>query len=128
MNIFWQKAVAASMDAQTLLEGGRYDGAANRAYYAMFNGVRAFLNEHAALDVLDIRRHSAVLRLFSLHAVKSGLVDRELSRAINEGFELRAVADYADEVVTAVEAAEAVGLMSRLLVALEPFIADSRPS
>ena len=47
VNVFWAKAVAASQAARLLYEHGYPDGAANRAYYAMFHAARVAL---ASLD------------------------------------------------------------------------------
>jgi uncharacterized protein (UPF0332 family) len=65
---------------------------------------------------------TAVLKLFALHVVRPGLVDRRLGKAVNEAFEVRAIADYDTVSVSADEAGELVALMSQLLAALEPLL------
>lgn len=115
MNPYWSKAVQARQDAHALMQAGSPDGAANRAYYAMFNAARAALDVRTNLKVEDIRRHSAVLQLFSLHVVKPGLVSAKLSANINEAFQGRAVADYARASVPAEDAQELVTLMDQML-------------
>jgi uncharacterized protein (UPF0332 family) len=100
------------------MDAGFYDGAANRAYYAMFNAARAALEARTDLKVADIRRHSAVLELFSLHLVKPGLVPSKLSGDINEAFQVRAIADYATASVPSEDARELIKLMDEMLDAV----------
>lgn len=108
----------AREDAHVLMRAGSHDGAANRAYYAMFNAARAALEARTDLKVEDIRRHSAVLQLFSLHVVKPGLVSAKLSADINEAFQARAIADYATTSVPAGDAHELIQLMEEMLEAV----------
>ena len=122
MSPFWDKAREMGEEARVLLRSGHFNGAANRAYYAMFNAARAVLEARTELDVIDVRRHSAVLKLFSQHIVKTGLVDRELNAAVNEAFEVRAIADYDRTSVSEKQAMEMVALMERMIAALTPLI------
>ena len=88
----------------------------------MFNTVRAGLEATTDLEVTEIRRHTAVLQLFSLHLVKAGRVSATLSGDLNRAFEGRAIADY-DRAFTSAEDSEALlGLMDRLLAELTPVI------
>jgi uncharacterized protein (UPF0332 family) len=119
---FWDKAREMGEEARVLLRSGHFNGAANRAYYAMFNAARAVLEARTELDVIDVRRHSAALKLFSQHIVKTGLVDRELNAAVNEAFEVRAIADYDRTSVSEKQAMEMVALMERMIAALTPLI------
>ena len=118
MSAYWDKAVEAAAAARLLLRAGSYDGAANRAYYAMFNAARASLEARTDLKLQDVRRHSAVLQLFSLHVVKPGLVPAKLSGDLNEVFQARAVADYAAISVPAEDAQELIELMDQMLAAV----------
>lgn len=118
MSAYWVKAVDAANAARLLLEAGSHDGAVNRAYYAMFNAARAALEARSELKVEDVRRHSALLQLFSLHLIKTGLVPRELGADLYEAFQTRAVADYAAVSVPAEDAKDVLGLMDRMLDAV----------
>jgi uncharacterized protein (UPF0332 family) len=51
------KAVRACESARVLLGLGDVDGAANRAYYAMFDAARAALIASAALVEPDMEKH-----------------------------------------------------------------------
>ncbi|HEX2257587.1 MAG TPA: HEPN domain-containing protein [Afifellaceae bacterium] len=100
------------------MQAGSPDGAANRAYYAMFNAARAALSARSELKLEDIRRHSAVLKLFSLHVVKPGLLPAKLRADINEVFQARAIADYATASVSTQDARELLDLMDEMLEAV----------
>jgi uncharacterized protein (UPF0332 family) len=118
--------VDAANAARLLLRAGSYDGAANRAYYAMFNAARAALEARTELKVQDVRRHSAILQLFSLHVIRPGLVPAKLSADLNEVFQVRAVADYADVSVPAEDAGELIELMDEMLNAVGSLLGDKR--
>jgi uncharacterized protein (UPF0332 family) len=91
------KAERALASAKALLEIGDDDGAANRAYYAMFDAARAALMEtQAIVETETIRTHSGLITAFSLHLVKTGKVPMEFGRAINKVEEIRLAADYKD--------------------------------
>jgi uncharacterized protein (UPF0332 family) len=94
------KASVAVASSELLLKSGDFDGACNRAYYAMFDAARAVLLVTGAVDDLyTIKTHNGLISAFSLHLVKTGLVSIELGKAINKVEDLRLLADYkGDEV------------------------------
>jgi uncharacterized protein (UPF0332 family) len=118
MSAYWDKALDMAEEARLLLARGHFNGASNRAYYAMFNAARAALAGRADVDVADVRRHTAVLKLFSLHVIRAGLVDPELGAGIHEAFEVRAIADYDEAYISERQASEMVTLMEQLLAAV----------
>ena len=90
-----------------LLESGRLDIAASRAYYAAFYAAKALLL-HAGIDR---GKHSGVIAAIQQEFVKSGVLPAEAGAAIRRLFRLRSVGDYGSpEHVTADEAREAVEL------------------
>jgi uncharacterized protein (UPF0332 family) len=69
------KAIQASASAQLLLNAGDFDGACNRAYYAMFDAARAaLLASGAKVEPGIAKTHSGLISAFSLHLVKTGRV------------------------------------------------------
>lgn len=128
MNPFWKKATDAAASAKLLLDAGHADGAANRAYYAMFNAARAFLDLNTDVEVIDVRRHSAVLKLFAARAVKPGLIEPRLHSAMHEAFEVRAVADYSGTNVNEGHVRDLIELMKEFLAAIEPDVAGKGPT
>jgi uncharacterized protein (UPF0332 family) len=96
----FHKASVAVASSELLLKSGDFDGACNRAYYAMFDAARAVLLVTGAVgDLSTIKTHNGLISAFSLHLVKTGLVSIELGKAINKVEDLRLLADYkGDEV------------------------------
>jgi uncharacterized protein (UPF0332 family) len=103
------KAEMACSSARALLDLGNLDGAANRAYYAMFDAARAALLASGAPVEPDIgRTHSGLIRAFGSLLVKNGPVSKEVGRLLNRAHEVRLVADYNGESVEPADAQEMV--------------------
>lgn len=99
------KASKAAASARLLLDSGDADGACNRAYYAMFDAARAALIwSVAAVEPTVAKTHGGLIAAFSLHLVKTGRLPVELGKALNRAAEIRLVADYSGEEVTAEKA------------------------
>jgi uncharacterized protein (UPF0332 family) len=111
----WGKATQAAEDARLLIRRGSPDSAISRAYYAVFTAARVLLVEREGYTEADIRRHSAVLRLFSEHFVKTGLLDREIGRRFQKLSQARASADYDPQVTSEDDARQALDFMERFL-------------
>jgi uncharacterized protein (UPF0332 family) len=95
------KASRAAASARLLLDAGDVDGACNRAYYAMFDAARAALIRSGAPVVPEVATHGGLISAFSLHLVKTGRVPTELGKALNRAAEIRLIADYTGDEVTA---------------------------
>ena len=98
-------------DAELLLANGRFRGAANRAYYAIFYAA------HAALEQIGVPRpgtHSGLANRFGYHYVRSGVAEGRFGQQISAAYRLRIASDYrvgaditADRVSESVENARA---------------------
>ena len=85
-----EKAHEAYEDIEILMASKRWNGAANRLYYAVFHAVNAlFIN-----DGLEAGRHKSSHSLFSLHYVKTGLLPVDYGRLYNNLQRLREKSDY----------------------------------
>ena len=103
------KATRAIASAKLLLDADDVDGACNRAYYAMFDAARAALIlSGAPVDPTVIKSHSGLISAFSLHLVKTGHVTTDLGKALNKVAQIRLIADYTGDEVTAERAGWAV--------------------
>ena len=103
------KASTACSSARALLDLGDVDGAANRAYYAMFDAARAALLASGAPVEPDIgRTHSGLIGAFGNHLVKNGPISKEVGRLLNRAHEIRLVADYNGNSVESDDAREMV--------------------
>lgn len=90
------KAARAAESAKALLDLGDTDGACSRAYYAMFDAARAALATRGHAPEAT-KTHSAVHSAFALTFVKTGLVPKEIGRALGQVQDIRLLADYAAE-------------------------------
>lgn len=103
------KADTACSSARALLDLGDVDGAANRAYYAMFDAARAALLASGAPVEPDIgRTHSGLIGAFGNFLVKNGPVPKDMGRLLNRAHEIRQAADYNGDSVEAADAKEMV--------------------
>lgn len=66
--------------------------AVNRAYYAVFYAMRAFL----AMVNKDSSKHSGVISLFNQHFIKTGVVSKISFESIQSLMDLRHEGDYQD--------------------------------
>jgi uncharacterized protein (UPF0332 family) len=88
---------------------GDVDGAANRAYYAMFDAARAALiASNAPVSVEVSRTHSGLIAAFGNHLVKTGPLTKEIGRLFNRAHEIRLIADYNGPSVTFGDASQLV--------------------
>jgi uncharacterized protein (UPF0332 family) len=78
--------------AKVAVESGSYKSAANRSYYAVFHAMRAVL----ALNGIDMKHHSGIISEFRRLYIKTGVFDIDMSRIINELFDVRTMSDYDD--------------------------------
>jgi uncharacterized protein (UPF0332 family) len=91
-------------DGLVLLKEGSCNGAIGRFYYAAFHAARALL----ATKGLDPPRHTGVIKLFSQHFVKPGLVFPETAKVLSRSFERRLDSEYEDYVEFSKKEAEQV--------------------
>ena len=97
----FEKAHIALKSALLLLQSKDYDGACNRAYYAMFDAARgALLATNEVKDLSVIKTHTGLISQFSLHLVKTGKVSIEHGKALNKVEDLRLIADYTDNAIS----------------------------
>ena len=100
------KAAHTLRQAEALLAIDEWDGAVNRAYYAMFYAALAMLARHG---VGGARRHAGVLVQVDRELVGLGHLPREQATDLHEAFRMRQRADYAEvEAVDADRARELV--------------------
>jgi uncharacterized protein (UPF0332 family) len=114
------KAERAVASAKLLLDAGDVDGACNRAYYAMFDAARAaLLWSGAPADVAATKTHSGLISAFSLHIIKTGRLPVSLGKALNRAAEIRLIADYTGDEVSADKAQWVIEQATALLDAVQ---------
>ncbi len=93
------KAVDTIEGAELLLDHGKTDLAAGRAYYALFYIAEALLNEKG----LQFNTHGDVIGAYGKEFSKTKLLDQKFHRWLRTGFDTRLISDY--HVDTNIEAA-----------------------
>jgi uncharacterized protein (UPF0332 family) len=116
------RAYGALQDARILFQSGRAPGAANRAYYAMFYAARAVLAQIAGVPPSGVKTHRGLRRLFELHVVSAGLMDRAMARNFNEVQGTRIAADYGEDPVGLLEAEAALADAEAFVAACERIV------
>ncbi len=94
------KADRALASARTLQRTEDAEGAASRAYYAMFHAAVALCHESG----LVFGKHAAVHAAFGKHFARTGELDVKYHRWLLDAFDRRGLADYSvDELIPAQE-------------------------
>ncbi|MEJ1158243.1 HEPN domain-containing protein [Prosthecomicrobium sp. N25] len=94
IRVLLDKAGQSLRSAEHLMEAALLEGAANRAYFAMFHAARASLLSLDPAGAGRVRKHRSVIAGFGLLVVRPGLVGVHLGRWLNAAEELRTEADY----------------------------------
>jgi uncharacterized protein (UPF0332 family) len=76
--------------AKLLLEKAHYRASISRSYYSMYYATQALL----VSQNIDTSTHKGLIRLFSLHFVKTGKLSPEWSNILKEAYDLRQLSDY----------------------------------
>jgi len=84
------KAIDTIEGAELLLEHGKVDIAAGRAYYALFYIAEALLNEKG----LQLSAHGDVIGAYGKEYAKTKLLDPKFHRWLIKGFDTRLIGDY----------------------------------
>ena len=87
-----EKSVMALDDAAFLTEGGRYNLAANRLYYALYYAASALLLSKG----ISAKRHSGLITQVHLNFVKTGILSLDEGGLFKVMFDLRHEGDYED--------------------------------
>jgi uncharacterized protein (UPF0332 family) len=117
------RARRSSASAALLLDAGDATGACNRAYYAMFDAVRAaLLVAVPAIQSESIKTHSGLISSFSLHLIKPELIAVEFGKSLARIDHIRRIADYSDEEVDPQTSASAVEQAKRFVEAISVYL------
>jgi uncharacterized protein (UPF0332 family) len=105
---YLEKAERALGGAELLLQAGEIEGACNRAYYAMYDAAHAALLAVSAVDFKTTKTHRGLIAAFGHQLIQTNLLPRALGRSLNEVEQVRLLADYTGDDVTAATALWAV--------------------
>ena len=76
--------------ASLLVERQHYRTSISRSYYSMYYAAQALLLSQN----IDTSTHKGLIRLFSLHFVKTGQFSPEWSNTLKTAYDLRQLSDY----------------------------------
>lgn len=108
--------------AHDLIDLGRFRGAVNRAYYAVYHLATAVL---LTLDV-ERSKHSGVQSAFGQYLVKPGLIEPEYGRILTSARKARETSDYADRIQLDEEMVkEIVSNCDRFVTRMETYLRDA---
>jgi uncharacterized protein (UPF0332 family) len=117
MNEYTRKLMDKAIDtiegAEILLDHGKTDLAAGRAYYALFYIAEALLNEKG----LQFSKHGDVIGAYGKEFSKTKLLDPKFHRWLRMGFDTRLIGDY--QVDTHIEAASIADMINQAREFLE---------
>lgn len=120
MKEYSRKLLAKSLDAIEAAEGllnmGKNEIAAGRAYYAMFYIAEALLAEKD----LQFNQHGQVIGAYGLHFAKTRELDPKFHRWLADAFDTRIVGDY--DVDTGISA----GLVAEMVNQARDFLAAAQ--
>jgi uncharacterized protein (UPF0332 family) len=90
------RAQTALRTAEHLLDYGDPVAAGSRAYYAVFDAMRAVLQDRG-IDFTKTKTHHGLMLSFEQQIVRTGPIKRDIAAAILKAAELRRVSDYEPE-------------------------------
>ena len=115
----FNKAKETLADAETLFGQNRFASSVNRSYYAVFHAMRAV----TALDGFDSSKHSGIISYINREYIKTGILDKGLSKILDKAFRLREKADYDDFfIVSHDEAREQISRAREAIEIVEPYL------
>ena len=86
----WRRGRQSLRASELLMQSGYREDAVSRAYYAILHAAKAALFVH---DVA-VASHASVRRMFGLHLVRTGEIEREWARCLAGVSDDRLTADY----------------------------------
>ena len=127
MNEYTRKLLDKAIDtiegAEVLLDHGKTDIAAGRAYYALFYVAEALLNEKG----LQFSRHGDVMGAYGREFSKTKLLDQKFHRWLIEGFDTRLIGDYhVDTNIEANAVADMIHQAREFLEAARKYLEDQQ--
>lgn len=109
-----------------MADAGDWDGACNRAYYAVFSAARAVLAGVRA-SLARSKGHGTIVRRFEKHLVQERGLDPVFGRSFfGRLSHARWMADYDEERVDETAARAMPGEAERFLAAVEPFLKKAK--
>ena len=112
----WRRARESMRAAEVLTREQCYTNAVSRTYYAVLHAAKAALQVH---DV-GADSHTAVRRLFGLHLIRRGEIEKEWAAHLGKSLDERLAADYDPELVFSVSTSSIAASVKRSTSMIRP--------
>ena len=112
----WRRARESMRAAEVLTREQCYTDAVSRTYYAVLHAAKAALQVH---DV-GADSHTAVRRLFGLHLIRRGEIEKEWAAHLGKSLDERLAADYDPELVFSVSTSSIAASVKRSTSMIRP--------
>ena len=90
----WRRAAKSLGAAEVLMRSGYPEDSVARSYHAVFHAAKSALFVHD----IDTASHASVRRMFGLHLVRSGEIERTWAGDLAEAMDDRLMVDYDAEI------------------------------
>lgn len=90
LKVIIAKSKESLADAKRLHQENHYNGAASRAYYAVFQSLQAILLTLG----LSFSKHSGVIGTFNKEFIHKGVFPQDFSKKVKQLYEERQIGDY----------------------------------
>lgn len=90
VSYYLERSHESIAEAKYLRDGGYFNGAVTRLYYACFNAGRALLTANG----IDTSTHKGVKTMISMNFIRKGLLSMEHGATLTDLFNQRHVSDY----------------------------------
>lgn len=90
VSYYFERAHESIAEAKYLRDGGYFNGAVTRLYYACFNASRGLLTANG----IDASTHNGVKTMISMNFIRKGLLSMEHGATLTDLFNQRHVSDY----------------------------------
>lgn len=87
---YFERAHESISEAKYLQEGGYFNGAVTRLYYACFNAARGLLTANG----IDASTHNGVKSMISMNFIRKGILSIEHGATLTDLFNQRHISDY----------------------------------
>ena len=96
-----EKSLRSLSASRILLENKEYEGACNRAYYAIFNAAHAaLLSIKIEIPEVSTKSHRGLISAFGKYIVNGNYIEAKFGRMLNRVERLRLIADYTGDIIT----------------------------
>ena len=90
VSYYFERAHESIAEAKYLRDGGYYNGAVTRLYYACFNAGRGLLTANG----IDTSTHNGVKTMISMEFIRKGRLSIEHGSTLSDLFNQRHICDY----------------------------------